>query len=107
MVVLIQPFSYHLVGRKEEEKKRRKKGLNSHGGRGGGDDDDAYMTTACMYPSIYLHPHSQPSDKASSSYSSTNVINKKETAQQPSMYSSPELQIILSTSTRVSLLHQK
>ena len=47
----------------------RKKRLNNHGGRGGGgDDDDEYMTsTARMHLSIYLPPHSQPADKASSS----------------------------------------
>ena len=79
MVVLIQPFSYHR--------------LNNHGGRGGGGDD--YMTTVCMHLSIYLL---------------TLILQTKRIVvviHPASMHSSPELQIILSTSTRVSLLHQK
>jgi hypothetical protein len=70
MVVLIQPFSYHLVERKEGKKKR----LNNHGRRGGGGDDDEYMTsTVCMHLSIYLPPHSQPADKVSSSIGASGV----------------------------------
>ena len=69
MLILIQPFSYHL----EEGQKGRKKRLNNHGGRGGGGDGDEYMTTVCMHASIYLHPHSQPSDKASSSIGASGI----------------------------------